>query len=127
MTCERIFCRKIAEFTHVGTHGRGSDPIRKARSAVGPKKAIRTTTAPGTPATHSPMATIIIMFGPGAIWPPLSNRPHRWHSGDCDSRRGDGRRYSAPRHRVPRFRVAPQPLEALPHVRGASHAGIIPF
>src|SRR5271157_5020198 len=47
-----------------------------ARTAVGPKKATNTVTAPSVPPAHCPMETIIIMLGPGAICPTL----YRWMS-----------------------------------------------
>ena len=42
-----------------------------ASTAVGPKKAARTAIAPSIPPAHCPIDTIIIMLGPGAIWPTL--------------------------------------------------------
>ena len=46
-------------------------PTINVSTAVGPKNASKTTTAPAKPATHSPIGTTIIIFGPGAICPTL--------------------------------------------------------
>ena len=42
-------------------------PTKNVSKAVGPKKTMTTRIAPKIPAAHSPIATIIIMFGPGTI------------------------------------------------------------